>query len=166
MAERLWAPWRIHYVERPTTGGSDARNIFVELPAEEDDASNFILWRGKEAFVMLNAFPYTNGHLLIAPFRQTVDIEDLSDSELLEINQLLAKGVGWLKRAYRPNGFNVGANLGSAAGAGIPVHIHWHIVPRWSGDSNFMTAVGDVRVLPDSLESSYERIRRVILDAS
>lgn len=150
------------YIEKPATGTPEVQNIFVELPAEHDDAKNLILFRGTTAFVMLNRFPYSNGHILVAPFRQCAEIEGLIDAELLEINQLLAKSVKWLKQAYRANGFNLGVNLGQAAGAGIPVHIHWHIVPRWGGDTNFMTTVGDTRVLPESLEASYARLKEII----
>ena len=162
MLEQLWAPWRMEYVSRPSTGSDKSENIFVELPKAGDDEANLILYRGKLAFVMLNAFPYNNGHLLIAPFRQVAELEALNDDELLEINQLLAKAVGWLKKAYNPQGFNVGVNLGSAAGAGIPVHIHWHIVPRWAGDTNFMVTVGQTRVIPDGLSSTYSRLKAII----
>jgi ATP adenylyltransferase len=148
------------YIEHPSTGTGEI-NIFVDLPAQNEDRRNLILFRGETAFVMLNAFPYTNGHLLIAPFRQTPNLEDLNDQELLEINQLLAKGVRWVKQAYHPDGFNIGINIGRAGGAGIPNHIHWHIVPRWSGDTNFMTTVGEVRVLPQTLEDSYDRLKQI-----
>jgi ATP adenylyltransferase len=150
----------MEYIEKPQTGTDDL-NIFVDLPAQEDDRKNLILKRGKTAFVMLNAFPYTNGHMLVAPYRQTPDIEELNDEELLEVNQLLAKAVRWIKAAYRPDGFNIGINMGRAAGAGIPRHIHWHIVPRWNGDTNFMTTVGEVRVLPQTLEDSYDRLKQI-----
>lgn len=159
MPERLWAPWRFKYIEK---ADSETGCIFVDLPRAAEDTRNLILYRGKKAFVMLNAFPYTNGHLMIAPYKHTADLADLDDEELLEINQLLAKAMGWIKAAYAPNGFNVGINLGSAGGAGIPTHIHWHIVPRWRGDTNFMTTVGDVRVLPQSLEESYEKLKAAI----
>ncbi|HJP83635.1 MAG TPA: HIT domain-containing protein [Fimbriimonadaceae bacterium] len=160
MSERIWAPWRMEYIEKPQTG-TDELNIFVDLPAQEDDRKNLILKRGQTTFVMLNAFPYTNGHLLVAPYRQTPDIEELNDEELLEVNQLLAKAVRWIKAAYRPDGFNIGINMGRAGGAGIPSHIHWHIVPRWNGDTNFMTTVGEVRVLPQTLEDSYDRLKQI-----
>lgn len=107
---------------------------------------------------MLNAFPYTNGHLMVAPYKHTADMGDLDDAELLEINRLVAACLRWLRRAYRPEGFNIGVNLGSVAGAGIPDHIHWHIVPRWAGDTNFVTVVGEVRVLPQDLWESYDRL--------
>lgn len=161
MNDVLWAPWRLTYIEKPAQS-SGTGDIFVDLPAENDDRKNSILFRGTTAFVMLNAYPYTNGHLLIAPYRQVADIDLLDDAELLEINQLLAQGVRWLRTAYKPDGFNLGVNMGKAAGAGIPVHIHWHVVPRWNGDTNFMTAVGEVRVMPQSLEASYDRLRGVI----
>lgn len=161
MNDVLWAPWRLTYIEKPAQS-SGTGDIFVDLPAENDDRKNSILVRGTTAFVMLNAYPYTNGHLLIAPYRQVADIDLLDDAELLEINQLLAQGVRWLRTAYKPDGFNLGVNMGKAAGAGIPVHIHWHVVPRWNGDTNFMTAVGEVRVMPQSLEASYDRLRGVI----
>ncbi len=159
MAERLWAPWRFAYIEKPESGASGC--IFIDLPASSEDRANLLLYRGKSAFVMLNAFPYTNGHLMIAPYKHTADMAQLSDEELLESNQLVARCVGWITAVYKPDGFNIGINLGSAAGAGIPSHIHWHIVPRWSGDTNFMTTVGDVRVLPQSLADSYDRLKEV-----
>ncbi len=137
-------------------------NIFLDLPAQNDDRKNFILVRGETAFVLLNAFPYTSGHLMVAPYRQTNEFHLMSDQELLEINQLLAKSVRWLKQAYNPDGFNVGLNIGSAAGAGIPIHLHWHVVPRWSGDTNFMTTIGEVRVMPATLEESYDKLMEII----
>ena len=160
MSERLWAPWRLEYIEMPGEKGSGC--IFVDLPAEEDDVKNLILFRGKRAFVMLNAFPYTNGHLMVAPYKHTNAMADLADDEMLEIQQLIRDGVRWLTNAYGPEGFNIGANFGKAAGAGIADHLHWHVVPRWVGDTNFMSVTGDVRVLPQSLQESYARLRAVI----
>lgn len=157
MPDILWAPWRMQYIERPSQGSSTG-DIFLDLPAQGDDRANLILYRGTHAFIIMNAFPYTNGHLMVAPYRQVADIDRLNDDELLEINQLLAKAVRWIRKVYNPNGFNLGVNMGQAAGAGIPVHIHWHIVPRWNGDTNFMTTVGGVRVMPETLERSYERL--------
>ena len=162
MPERLWAPWRLEYIEKASKDPGGEGCIFVDLPKKEDDRKNLILYRGKTAFVMLNAFPYTNGHLMVAPFKHTAEMSELSDDELLEINQLVAKCLGWIKKAYGPDGFNIGVNLGKVSGAGIPDHIHWHIVPRWEGDTNFMTTVGEVRVLPQSLEESWERLRKAM----
>jgi ATP adenylyltransferase len=162
MPEILWAPWRLSYVEKPSTGVSGASDIFLDLPAENEDRKNLILYRGKLAFVIMNAYPYTTGHLLVAPFRQVADFVGLTDDELLEINRLVAKCVAWCSTAFNPDGFNVGVNLGRASGAGIPQHIHWHVVPRWNGDTNFMTTVGEVRVMPQSLQDGYERLSKVI----
>lgn len=162
MSERLWAPWRFSYIEKPSTGEATPECIFVDLPAASDDRANLLLYRGETAFVMLNAYPYTNGHLMVAPYRHTADLEALDDAELLEINQLLVKCARWVTAVYKPDGFNIGVNLGRAAGAGIPTHIHWHVVPRWNGDTNFMTTIGDVRVLPQSLEDSYDRLREAV----
>src|SRR5688572_1618092 len=162
MPERLWAPWRLEYIEKASKDPAGEGCIFVDLPKQQDDKKNLILHRGKTAFVMLNAFPYTNGHLMVAPYKHTADMSDLSNEELLEINQLVARCLSWIKAAYGPEGFNIGANIGKSAGAGIPTHIHWHIVPRWEGDTNFMTTVGEVRVLPQSLEESYDRLRKVV----
>jgi ATP adenylyltransferase len=159
MPETLWAPWRMAYIERPETGTGEGADIFVDLPAEDDDRKNLILHRGRTAFLMMNAYPYTNGHLLVAPFRKVADVTELTDEETLEIGQLVAKGVAWVRKAYRPDGFNLGVNMGRAAGAGIPQHLHWHVVPRWNGDTNFMTSVGDVRVMPQDLYESYDRLR-------
>lgn len=158
MHEALWAPWRMTYIAGPKGSG----NIFVDLPALADDRQNLILYRGQAAFVMLNAFPYSSGHLMIATYRQTNELETMTDEELLEINQLVARSVAWLKQAYSPEGFNIGVNLGSAAGAGIPIHAHWHVVPRWNGDTNFMTTVGEVRVIPQELTATYDRLKAII----
>lgn len=160
MPERLFAPWRFEYVrtaDAPKETGTG--DIFLDLPAENRDAENLILHRGRTAFVILNRYPYTSGHGMVAPYRQTADFEDLTDEELLEINQLVKHYLTVLKRTHSPDGFNVGINLGRAAGAGIPVHIHWHVVPRWAGDTNFMTSVGDVRVIPQDLAQTYALLR-------
>src|ERR1043165_8681644 len=108
MTERLWAPWRFAYIEQPSTGSSSGGGIFVDLPASSNDRENLLLFRGRTAFVMLHAHPHTNGHLMVAPYRHTANSEALEDGELLEINQLVAKSVGWISTAYGPDGFNIG----------------------------------------------------------
>lgn len=160
MSERLWAPWRLSYIEKPAENGSGC--IFVDLPSRAEDRDNGILYRGKLAFVMLNRYPYTNGHLMVAPYKHTAEMSELSDQELLEINHLVSRSLDWLREAYRPEGFNIGVNIGKVAGAGIPTHIHWHIVPRWGGDTNFMSVTGNARVLPQSLEDSFDRLKEII----
>ncbi len=125
-------------------------------------SAGYRLHRGATAFVMLNAYPYTSGHLMIAPFRHGQDIGLLEDNELLEINQLVKAACGWLTECFKPEGFNIGVNMGRAAGAGIPQHLHWHVVPRWSGDTNFMTSVGELRVIPQDLRTTWDLIHAVI----
>jgi len=161
MADQLWAPWRFDYIKSADKTNSRGC-IFVDLPAQNNDRENLILARGEHAFVILNRFPYTSGHLMVAPYRHTADMSELNDAELLEINQLVRDCLKWIKAAFQPDGFNVGVNLGSAGGAGIPSHIHWHIVPRWNGDTNFITSVGNVRVIPQSLEASFDLLRNVV----
>lgn len=159
MQEILWAPWRMSYIERPSTGKPDSVDIFVDLPAEDEDDKNLILVRGKESFVIMNAFPYATGHLLIAPYRKVSDIVEMTDAELLESQQLIATGVRLVRSAFKPNAFNIGINMGRAAGAGIPQHLHWHVVPRWEGDTNFMSVVANTKVIPQSLADSYKRLK-------
>lgn len=155
--ERLWAPWRMQYIAS-ASAGPPAECIFCRFPAETDDEANHVLQRGEHAFIVLNAYPYSNGHLMIAPYRHTANLDDLEDAEMLEMMALVRRSVNLLKRAYRPEGFNIGVNLGRTAGAGIADHVHMHVVPRWNGDTNFMAVVGDVRVIPESLESVYRRL--------
>jgi ATP adenylyltransferase len=154
--ERLWAPWRMEYINSAREGEGGC--IFCELPAEGDDEKNYILTRGEKAFVILNKFPYNSGHLMIAPFRHVGEVEQLEDEEALDLDHLLQKSLKALKEAMSPDGFNIGMNLGRVAGAGVPDHVHWHVVPRWSGDTNFMPVVGETKVLPELLHESYRRL--------
>ena len=167
MIDRLWAGWRIPYVENDERAHERHRangmSLFEGIEQSGlPDEQTYVLWRGERCFALLNAFPYTSGHLMVAPFHHTPNVEDLDDDEMFEVGRLIAHGVRWLKKAYDPQGFNIGANIGAAGGAGIPSHVHWHIVPRWSGDTNFMTTVGDVRVLPQSLQDSYDLLRKIV----
>jgi ATP adenylyltransferase len=155
--ERLWAPWRMEYINSAREGEGGC--IFCELPAEGDDEKNYILTRSDRAFVMLNKFPYNSGHLMIAPFRHVGEVEELEDDEALDLHHLLQKSLKALKEAMNPDGFNVGMNLGQVAGAGIPDHVHSHVVPRWSGDTNFMPMVAETKVLPELLQDTYSRLR-------
>ena len=164
MSERLWAPWRMQYVS--TVGKSDAGCIFCVKPAEEQDEANLIVLRSAQAFAMLNLFPYTSGHLMIAPYRHTGDVVSLSDEECLDLWHLTQRCVRVLQRLYKPDGFNIGFNLGRAAGAGIEGHLHLHIVPRWYGDTNFMTTIGEARVLPETLDETYRRLKVVLQEES
>ena len=158
MTEQLWATWRLQYIE--SAGGTDGC-IFCDFPAQEqaNDAENYILHRGERAYIILNAFPYSNGHLMVIPYRHADTLNVLADAEMLDVMRLTRLSVNLLKAAFNPNGFNLGVNMGRAAGAGIADHLHWHIVPRWSGDTNFMTVLADTRVIPASLESVYARLK-------
>lgn len=155
--DRLWAPWRMEYIEQ-----SDKKPgcIFCVLPEENDDDKNLILYRGEYCFIMLNSFPYNPGHLMVSPYMHTADMYDLDDLTLLEINHLVRYCTKLLKATSNPDGFNLGVNLGRTAGAGIADHIHWHIVPRWNGDTNFMPVIAETRVLPQSLQASYKKLKQ------
>ena len=154
--QRLWAPWRMDYILHvDETEGC----IFCEKPEEDHDEANLILARGKHAFVILNAFPYNNGHVLVVPYRHTAQMGDLTDEEKLELMTLTARSIDALTCQLHPDGFNVGMNLGRAAGAGIDDHIHLHVIPRWSGDTNFMAVVGDTKVVAEGLQACFNRLR-------
>ena len=157
---RLWSPWRIQYIE--STKEPIEGCLFDTVWASDNDRESLLLHRGNTAFIMMNAFPYSNGHLMVAPVMHTGDVRLLSPEVMLEVNQLVGTAISILELAYQPDGYNVGINLGQVAGAGIPSHVHWHIVPRWVGDTNFMMSVGQTRVLPESLETSYDRLRAAL----
>jgi ATP adenylyltransferase len=156
--EKLWAPWRMAYVEVAKPQGC----IFCDKPREDRDEENLILQRGKTAFVIMNAFPYNNGHLMVAPYRHTAELESLSAEERDELMALAQESLRLLQAAFGPNGYNLGMNLGRVAGAGIADHLHLHLVPRWDGDTNFMPVIADTKVLPDSLQSSYRKLREAL----
>jgi ATP adenylyltransferase len=138
--------------------------IFCTKPAEADEAAALVLYRGAHAFILLNAFPYNNGHLMVAPYRHTADMESLTPEESGELMELSRLCLTVLRRAFSPDGFNLGMNLGRVAGAGIADHLHLHVVPRWNGDTNFMPVVADTRVLPDSLQNTYTKLRVALAD--
>jgi len=156
--DKLWAPWRIPYIlEVDKTEGC----IFCEKWGEGRDEESLLIYRGTHCFVILNLFPYNNGHLMIVPVRHVADLSDLLDEEKLEVVQLTERAMKALRQVMGPEGFNVGMNVGRVAGAGIEDHLHVHIVPRWSGDTNFMSVLGDTKVISESLKSCYWRLREV-----
>ncbi len=134
--------------------------VFCLVQKVEDSAENLIAYRGKRAFVILNRYPYTSGHLMVVPFEHKRTLEELDSETRAEMMELTATSMTVLRRIYNPQAFNMGANIGEAAGAGIKEHVHIHIVPRWAGDTNFMSAVGETRVLPESLESTFSRVKK------
>lgn len=157
--KQIWAPWRIKYIL-----DSSKKNgcIFCEKIKEKKDKKNYILYRGKTCFIIMNLFPYNSGHLMIAPYKHTSELEDLVEEELLEIMQLTKKSLNILKKSLSPDGFNLGINLGKIAGAGIDTHLHLHIVPRWSGDTNFMPVISSTKVISESLDDTYRRLKKEI----
>jgi ATP adenylyltransferase len=159
--ERLWAGWRSEYVES-AAADADSGCVFCRiLASEEPPQSTYLLWRDDTCAAVLNAFPYTSGHLMVLPVRHVAELEDIRADEATAVWALLSDAVRALKAAYGPDGLNVGANLGRAAGAGVPGHFHVHCLPRWDGDTNFMTSVAEARVLPESLPATYERLLKV-----
>ena len=155
--QRIWAPWRLAYVKHAAKD-EEAECIFCAKPASDDDEANLIVHRGRRCFVILNLFPYTNGHLMVAPYDHLGSIADLDPETSAELMALSQKGIEVLDRAYAPHGYNVGFNQGRVAGAGVEHHIHMHVVPRWGGDTNFMPVLADTRVMPQTLEESYEAL--------
>jgi ATP adenylyltransferase len=162
--DQLWAPWRLAYVAREAPRERDDCFICAGL-AEVEDRRNLIVHRSRFGVVVLNRYPYNNGHLLIAPQAHKGRLETLTDDERLDLQKLLAQMVQLLEREMRPEGFNVGLNLGKVAGAGLPGHLHWHVVPRWNGDTNFMPVVADVRVIAQSLDALYELLSAALARA-
>ena len=154
--DRIWAPWRLAYVEAATPQYAGSSCFICRGLADTDDKSHLLVHRGPLSAVVLNKFPYNNGHLLIAPLAHKGGLSDLSPDEHLDVMQTLSRSVGALDEILRPHGYNIGLNLGAAAGAGLPGHLHWHVVPRWNGDTNFMPVVGDVKVINQSLDAFYD----------
>jgi ATP adenylyltransferase len=154
--ERLWAPWRLEYIKGP----AEDECIFCTGPAAGEDVDKYILRRGEHCFTMLNAFPYNNGHLMISPYRHVPSIEELDPPALTELMSAAQEALGALRRAYAPEGFNLGINQGKVAGAGVEHHVHLHIVPRWGADTNFMPVIAGTRVLPQSLDDSYRDLTK------
>jgi ATP adenylyltransferase len=166
--KRLWSPWRSEHIERiaadPDGYGSD---IFRRIGEDSDrDEDNLVLWRGRMLFVVMNLFPYNNGHLLIAPYRAVQTYQELSEDEQSELARTIGMCIRWLEHALRPDGVNVGMNIGKAAGAGIPHHLHAHVVPRWTGDTSFMSSAADTRVIPESIHETYRKLKQAVSEVS
>jgi ATP adenylyltransferase len=156
--ENLWAPWRIDYILSKKPAGC----IFCDKPAEDRDDENLILLRGKYHFIIMNAFPYNNGHMMVVPYKHTSSLSGWSAEERAEMMELADLGVELLKRTMRPDGFNLGINMGLVAGAGVADHIHFHIVPRWNGDTNFMPVLSDTRVISEGLRATFGKLKEAL----
>jgi len=156
--KQLWSPWRIDYILGPKPGEC----IFCTMPREDHDRDNLILFRGKKNFIIMNRFPYNSGHLMIVPYFHTSSFHGLDTETLTEFTLLARSSVDCLGEVMRPEGFNTGLNIGQAAGAGIKEHLHMHVVPRWVGDSNFMAVMEDIRVVPEHILATYDKLIEAI----
>lgn len=153
--ERIWAPWRMTYI---SNADHETGCIFCRAGEAADDRERLVLVRNESSLIMLNRYPYTCGHMMVAPLRHTTDMKDLNDHELLDLMHAVRRSCVLLREVASPDGFNIGINIGKAAGAGVEEHLHIHVVPRWNGDTNVMSVVGDVRVIPEGLMESYDRL--------
>ena len=154
--ERIFAPWRIRYIEAPKYKGC----IFCDFPKENRDEERLIVYRGEKCFIILNNYPYNPGHVMVAPYRHFKEIEDISDDEALELIELTKKAVKVIKKVMKPDGFNIGINIGKVAGAGIEGHLHVHIVPRWEGDTSFMPVLADVKIITEAVQDTYKKLKK------
>jgi ATP adenylyltransferase len=150
--EHIWAPWRIEYILMEKPGGC----ILCEKPKEDKDEQNYILYRGDKNFIIMNSYPYNPGHLLVASYRHIANLEELTEEERNEHFEMVSRCIRVLREVFKPGGFNIGANMGKVAGAGIDDHFHSHIVPRWKGDTNYVPVLADVRVVPQALAETYK----------
>ncbi|MFP3286106.1 MAG: HIT domain-containing protein [Acidilobus sp.] len=160
----LWAPWRMSYITN-VVEKREGGCFLCESPKMGDDRKALIVYRGRQAFIILNRYPYNTGHLMVAPYRHVSSLEDLTDEELLEMIRLVKASMEALRQAYRPEGFNIGVNIGDVAGAGVPGHVHIHVVPRWKGDANYITVIGGTKVISQALEETYDLLRPKLEEA-
>ncbi len=156
--EALHAPWRIEYILGPKSPPGDA-SVFTEIAQSSNDEENYVIARTRHGFAVLNTYPYNGGHVLVVPYKQVADLDELTDEENLGLLKLLQNVKQALVDTMKPDGFNIGINLGQVAGAGIREHLHWHLVPRWTGDTNFMPAIGQTNVLPEALADTATKLR-------
>jgi ATP adenylyltransferase len=152
--ETLWCPWRVEYFEKESRNP----NFLTDAARASDDAEHLVLTRRKNAFLMMNRYPYAVGHLMAVPYRKVAELDSLGENELIELWNLITHAQKLLRTAMKAQGFNIGLNLGECAGAGVPDHLHWHIVPRWSGDTNFMPVLGETRLLSEGLRNLYDKL--------
>ena len=153
--EHIWAPWRMEYIQMEKPEGC----VLCEIPQQDNDTANYVLYRGEKNFIILNSYPYNPGHLMIVPYHHIASLEGLTDEELHEHIDIVRGSIGVLREVFNPAGFNLGMNLGKVAGAGIDEHVHTHIVPRWQGDNNCMPVISGTRVIPQALAETYGKLK-------
>jgi ATP adenylyltransferase len=154
--KHIWSPWRMKYMR---SNNSPDGCIFCDAAAKEDGIENLIVTRSQHAFVILNRYPYTSGHVMVVPYAHAGAMGELDKETLADVMSLIQQAIAAINKVYKPEGFNIGANLGAVAGAGIANHIHFHVVPRWAGDTNFMTSVGEARVIPEDLDDTLQHLK-------
>jgi ATP adenylyltransferase len=161
--DRLWSPWRSQHLEGlgQQSGAQDERSVFSRIAESADDEANLVLWRGPLAFALMNLFPYNNGHVLVVPYREVERYTDLTPEEQAALARASDRVMRWCDAALKPDGYNVGINVGEAGGAGIPRHLHLHVVPRWRGDTNFMPTLAQTKVVPEALRATYRKLLAV-----
>ena len=162
--DSLHAPWRIQYILGPKQNDADGRSLFAAIGQSSDDVTHHVVCRAKSSYAVLNTYPYSAGHTLICPYRQVADLPELTNEETFEMQILLRRVQAAIRQVMHPDGFNVGLNLGKVAGAGIVEHLHWHIVPRWLGDTNFMPITGSTAVLPEALSETAAKLRAALAE--
>ena len=154
----LWAPWRMEYIR----GEKEPGCIFCHKPAQKNDRENLILHRGESVFIIMNKYPYNNGHIMVVPYRHESEVDQLTKNEYSEMMLLVQRTIRALKKLMNPQGFNIGMNVGAAAGAGIDDHLHFHIVPRWNADTNFMPVIGHTKVISEVLDDTWEQLQKIL----
>jgi ATP adenylyltransferase len=162
--QRLWTPWRMAYILSNKETQAVEGCVFCVKLAQDQDAENYVLWRGTHCAIVLNLYPYNNGHLMVIPYTHVPSLEDLPAEVQSEMMLTVSKSLGLLRRAMQPAGFNIGINIGQVAGAGIEDHVHIHIVPRWGGDTNFMPVLAETRVIPEWLDDTYANLKAALED--
>ncbi|NTW49282.1 MAG: HIT domain-containing protein [Chlorobiales bacterium] len=160
--DKMYSPWRSSYMEsfkgdQPANKCPDGKSIFVDIPPEEDE-ERFVIYRGKTSFIIMNLYPYNCGHLMVIPYKQTPNLSDLDDETKLEIMQLISLSIDALTKVMRPHGFNMGVNMGQVAGGSVDSHIHFHVVPRWDGDTNFLPVISDTKVISNDMRRAYKEL--------
>ena len=162
--KRMWSPWRSQYIQSFGPGAKRKRkeSLFRAALRSRDDEKNLVVWRGKRCFVIMNRFPYNSGHVMIVPNRQTADVQDLTRAELTEIMQTAQRAMKALDALMHPQGYNFGANFGRPAGAGVDDHVHFHVVPRWNGDTNFMPVLSDTKVISEDMNVTWNKLRKLL----